>query len=164
MSFTMQKYKKYLYRVRYFLKKRFRSLTEFAAEWCAPPYETKKEKMGGGREISCNGSIFLAAHLLLPFPYVQRTIPPVTIGSGGISSVYLVMNIIVQRPSRNTFILSLPPSAFPRQRPSAGLLPNAPRAISVWPPRRIRRVRSGRSFSPGKCCRRSVSQADPTPG
>jgi hypothetical protein len=27
---------------------RFRSLTTFAAEWCAPPYETKGKKMGGG--------------------------------------------------------------------------------------------------------------------
>ena len=42
----MQKYKKYLYRERYF-KKRFRSLTTFAAEWCVPPYETMEKKMGG---------------------------------------------------------------------------------------------------------------------
>ena len=47
----MQKYKKYLYRERYF-KKRFRSLTTFAAEWCAPPYETKGKKMGGGEIVA----------------------------------------------------------------------------------------------------------------
>ena len=27
---------------------RFRSHTAFAAEWCAPPNETKGKKMGGG--------------------------------------------------------------------------------------------------------------------
>ena len=29
----------------------FRSLTAFAAEWCALPYETKGEKMGGGEKL-----------------------------------------------------------------------------------------------------------------
>ena len=42
----MQKYKKN-YIVGDVLKKRFRSLTAFAAEWCVPTYETMEKKMGG---------------------------------------------------------------------------------------------------------------------
>ena len=30
---------------------RFRSLTAFAAEWCARPCETEGEKMGGGENL-----------------------------------------------------------------------------------------------------------------
>ena len=42
----MQKYKN-IYIVGDIFKKRFRSLTAFAAEWCVPPYETMEKKMGG---------------------------------------------------------------------------------------------------------------------
>ncbi len=69
------------------------------------------------------------------------------------NSFYLVMGTVAQLPSRNTFILSPPPSACPRRRPSAGPLPNVPRGISAWPLRRSRPVRSGRSSSPDRCCK-----------
>ena len=43
--------------------------------------------MGGGGKSAVVGSLTTAAHLLPLFPCMRNTIPPVTIGTGGISSV-----------------------------------------------------------------------------
>ena len=45
----------------------FRSLTAFAAEWCAAE-GVQREKMGGGENLAVAGNITAAAHLFPPFP------------------------------------------------------------------------------------------------
>ena len=88
------------WRVLVTFRRSFRSLTAFAAEWCALPDGRGGKE--GRRKKKCHApKTHLCRPSFSPFdPHARRTIPPVTIETGGISSVQ-------QQTSRKLHELSL---------------------------------------------------------
>ena len=74
------------WRIFVIIRRRFRSLTAFAAEWCAPPYETTGRRWAAGKNCRCL-KFYNRRPSSPPFSSMRRTIPPATIGAGGISFV-----------------------------------------------------------------------------